>query len=320
MKAAVIDGYGGPDRLQIREVKRPELEPGTIRVRVRAAGVNPVDWKIRSGMLRGILRPTFPLILGGDLAGEVEALGEGVTRFRVGDPVFGMADLRKAQAGSYAEFAVIAESAAARKPDAWSFEDAASVPIAGLTALQSLRDLGRVPSGGSVLINGASGGVGTFAVQVGKALGARVVGTCSAPNAELVRSLGADTVIDYTVHDVTRRDERFDVFLDAVARSNYGRARHILKPDGTYVSTLPSPTLIGWMGLLPVLRPFGVRRRAAIILVKPRGEDLATLARFAEQGELRPVVEHVYPLDDVRLAHEQSQTGRTRGKIVLRID
>jgi NADPH:quinone reductase-like Zn-dependent oxidoreductase len=320
MIAAVIDEYGGADRLQVREVDRPEPGPGELRIRVRAAGVNPVDWKIRRGDLRLILRSKLPMILGGDVAGEVDAVGPGVSRFGPGDPVVALLDLARG-GGGYAEFAVCPESAAARRPEAWSVEEAASVPIAGLTALQSLRDLGRLPEGGggSVLVNGASGGVGTFAIQIAKAMGARVVGTCSASNEGLVRGLGADEVIDYRLEDFTRRDDRFDVVLDASARSSFGRSSRVLKPGGAYVSTLPSPGLFAWKGALPVLRLLGNRKRAHFVLVSALGEDLAFLGRLGDEGRLRPVIDRVFPLEEVRQAHERSETGHPAGKVVLRI-
>src|SRR3954452_17737589 len=183
MKAIVIDGYGASDRLQLREVERPEPSAGEVLIRVRAAGVNPIDWKVRRGLLRPVLWLRFPVILGSDVAGVVEAVGPGVTRFRPGDPVFALLYPRRHGPGGYAEYAVARESAVARKPEALSFEEAASLPVAALTALQSLRDLGRLPAGGSALINGASGGVGTFAVQLARALGAaRVVGVCGPSN------------------------------------------------------------------------------------------------------------------------------------------
>ncbi|CAN5720164.1 NADP-dependent oxidoreductase [soil metagenome] len=318
MKAMVIDRYGGSDQLTPREVERPQPGRGEVLIRVRASGVNPVDWKIRRGMLRLLLRSRFPLILGGDVAGEIEAVGPGVTRWRESEPVFALLDLRRG-GGGYAEYAVAPETAVARRPDSLSVEEAASMPIAALTALQSLRDLGRLAKGQLVLVNGASGGVGTFAVQIGKALGARVVGVCRADNAELVQGLGADEIIDYQQEDFTRRPERYHVVLDAVAKSSFADCARILEPEGIYISTLPGPGVLLLGAFLPGAGLLGYGKRAKLIVVKGMGDDLALLGRYADEGRLRPVIDRVYPLEQVREAHDQSESGRVRGKIVLRV-
>ena len=319
MRAAVIDAYGGPERLEVREVDRPEAGPGEVLIRVRAAGVNPVDRKIRGGMLRAFVRPGFPMILGGDAAGEVADVGPGVDDVKAGDHVFAMLDLRRGR-GAYAQYAAARASSTAPIPDCWSFEEAAAVPIAGLTALQALRDLGRLEAGGSALINGASGGVGTFAVQVARALGARVVGTCAADAAGLVRTLGADEVLDYARDDFTRRSDRFDVVLDAAAKARFGRAARILAPTGAYVSTLPDPGLFAWKAALMALRLVGVRKRAYFIIGRPSGADLRRLAEYAMRGVLRPVIDRTFRLEDVREAHAFIERGHPRGKVVLTID
>jgi NADPH:quinone reductase-like Zn-dependent oxidoreductase len=319
MKAIVIDKYGTSDRLQLREVERPKPSAGEVLIRVHAAGVNPVDWKIRRGMLRPLLWLRFPIILGFDVAGVVEEAGPGVNRFRPGDPVFALLHPRRHGPGGYAGYAVAPDSAVARKPDALGFEEAASLPVAALTALQSLRDLGRLPAGGSALINGASGGVGVFAVQLARALGAaRVTGVCGPNNVELVRGLGADTVIDYTREDFTRRPGRVDVILDAVAKSSFGACRRILGPRGTYVTTLPMPGALLWGALLPVAGLLGYGKRAKFVAAHPRGSDLEFLARLADEGKLRPVIDRVFPFEQAREAHDFSATERARGKIVLR--
>lgn len=318
MNAAVIDAYGGTDRLELREVEQPRPGPGQLRIKVRAASVNPIDWKMREGHLRLLIRLEFPAVLGVDVAGVVEEIGPGASRFRVGDPVFAMLDPRSGR-GSYAEQTLVDESAAAIKPDAMTFEQAAAIPCAGLTALQSLRDLGKLPAGGAALINGASGGVGSFAVQIARALGATAAGVCGPTNLELVRDLGAQTVIDYAREDFTRRSERYDVVLDAVARSSFAAARRVLKPGGVYVSTLPTPGTLFWSAAAPIGRWIHGGRRARLIVAKPKGEDLATLARMVEEGQIRPLIDRTFPLDRVREAHELSQTERARGKIVLSV-
>ena len=219
MKAIVIEGYGGPDRLLLRERPDPKPGAGEILVKVHAAAVNPVDWKIRRGDLRMVLRVGFPYIPGGDVAGEVVEVGAGVTRFRPGDPIVAFVDLRKG--GGYAELAIVKESAAALKAQSLSFTEAASLPIAAGTALQALRDSGGLRQGGTSLINGAAGGVGHFAVQIARALGAVPTAVCGSSNVDFVRSLGAETVIDYSQEDFTRRTEQYDVVFDAVAKSGF---------------------------------------------------------------------------------------------------
>jgi NADPH:quinone reductase-like Zn-dependent oxidoreductase len=320
MKAAVIDDYGGIDRLRLRDVERPAPAAGEVLIRVHAAGLNPVDWKIRRGMLRLVLWWRFPIILGFDVAGVVEAVGPSVTRFHPGDRVVAMLSARGHGPGGYAEYAVALESAAALKPESLSFEEAASLPVAALTALQSLRDLGRLEAGGSALINGASGGVGSFAVQLGRALGAaNITGVCGPGNLALVRSLGADTVIDYTRDDFTRRPEHYDVVLDAVAKSSFGACRRVLNASGTYITTLPAPGPLVWTALRPAARLLGFRKRACFVVARPHGSDLEFLGRLANEGKLKPLIDGVFPLDQVAEAHRASETQRVRGKIVLRV-
>ena len=317
MRAAVVDGYGGTEVLQVREVAAPVAQPGEVLIRVRAAGVNPVDWKIRRGDIRPFLPRHFPFIPGGDVAGEVASVGEGVTRFGPGTPVFALCGA--GGGGGYAEYVAVKDDLVARKPEAWSYEEAAAVPIAGLTALQALRDLGRLEGGQAVLVNGASGGVGHLAVPIARSLGARVIAaTCGPRNVDFVRSLGADPVIDYTRADFTRRSGTYDVILDAVATSSFGACRLVLSAAGTYISTLPSPSVLFWSAAQAVR--FGPHQRARFILVKGNGRDLDHLARLADDGRLRPTLEHVFPLDQVREAHAASEGGHTRGKIVLKID
>jgi NADPH:quinone reductase-like Zn-dependent oxidoreductase len=317
MKAIMIEGYGGSDRLRL--VDRPDPRPaaGEVLVKVRAAAVNPVDWKIRRGDLRLILRLRFPYIPGGDIAGEVVAVGQGVTRFKPGDAVVAFVDMKRG--GGYAELAVVTESAAALKPQALSFAETASLPIAGGTALQALRDVGALREGGSALINGGAGGVGHFAVQIAKALGARVTATCGPSNVAFVESLGTDRVIDYTREDFTRRPDRYDVVFDAVAKSTFPACRGLLEPGGAYVTTLPSPGVLFWGAVQSAAGLFARAKRAKFLIVRPEGADLEFLGQLADQGRLRPALGLTVPLERAGAAQDASEQGHTRGKIVLEV-
>jgi NADPH:quinone reductase-like Zn-dependent oxidoreductase len=318
MRAVGINDYGGSDRLTLMELPDPRPGPGEVLIRVRAAGVNPVDWKIRSGMLRLILRLKFPFVPGFDISGDVAAIGWGVARYKPGDRVYAL--LGPPRGGGYAELALAPESAVATKASSLSYIEAASMPVAALTALQSLRDLGGLKSGQSALINGASGGVGTFAVQIAKALGARVTGVCGPANRELVLSLGADEVLDYTRDDFTTRGKVYDVILDAVAKSSFRKCRKVLSPNGTYITTLPNADVLfrGYV-LQPFLSLLGPGRRARTLFARARSADLEYLSELADQGKLKPVIDRVFPLDQARAAHDYSETERARGKIVLEI-
>lgn len=317
MKAIVIDGYGGSDRLRLDERPDPVPGPGELLIQVKAASVNPVDWKIRRGDLRLFLWLSFPYIPGGDVAGEVVAVGPGVTRFKPGDAVVAFVELRRG--GGYAERAVVKESAAAARADAMSFAEASTLPIAGCTALQALRDHGGLRPGGSALINGGSGGVGHFAVQVGKALGATVAATCGASNVDFVRSLGADRVIDYSREDFTRLPDQYDVIFDAVAMSSFTACRDRLRPGGVYVTTLPDLGTLFWGAAQSAAGLFGRARRAMFMWVHQEGADLAYLGQLADQGRLKPEIARTFPLEKAREAHELSERGHVRGKIVLEI-
>jgi NADPH:quinone reductase-like Zn-dependent oxidoreductase len=312
-----MEGYGGSDRLRLCE--RPDLRPAAdeILVRVRAAGVNPVDWKIRRGDLRLILWLKFPYIPGGDIAGEVLEIGARVTRFKPGDRVVAFVDLTRG--GGYAELAVVKETAAALQSASLSVNESASLPIAACTALQALRDAGGLRAGGSALIHGGAGGVGHFGVQIAKALGAMTTATCGPTNVSFVESLGADVVIDYSREDFCRRPERFDVVFDAVAMSSFPACGHLLKPGGTYVTTLPGPSIFFW-GVAKRAASMIVRvKRARFVMVRQDGADLAFLGKLADSRQLRPTISETFALKDARQAHDASEEGHTRGKIVLEI-
>jgi NADPH:quinone reductase-like Zn-dependent oxidoreductase len=310
MKAVVIRRYGAAEVLQYEDVEQPKIEPTQLLVKVRASSVNPIDWKIRQGMLSLITGNKFPKILGFDVAGDVIALGSGVTRFQVGDAIYGSTSF---PGGGYAEFAAVPENLVALKPTNLSYEEAAAVPLAALTALQALRNEGNIQTGQTVLINGAAGGVGIFAVQIAKALRAVVTGVSSAKNLDLVKSLGADRVIDYTQQDFTEDTAQYDIIFDAVGKRSLSQTKKVLKPNGVYITTLPSPEVF----LESIFTAFIPGQKAKFILEKPNTEDLLFLKELIEAGKIRVVIDRTYPLQELAAAHAYSETGRAVGKIVI---
>lgn len=318
MKAAVIRGYGGPERFEIREVEKPAPGPGQLLVRVRAASVNPLDWKMRKGQLRFLRPARFPLILGFDVAGEVEEVGPEVDAFDPGDAVYSFVD--NPHGGCYAEYVLVSQSAAAPKPGRLSFEEAASVPLAGLTALQGVLDRGELEKGERLLVNGAAGGVGHFAVQIGRARGAQVVGVASGRNQDFLRALGAGRGIDYEQEDFTTDEETFHVIFDTVGNTDLRECNLILEEGGVFATTAIRPSLLAQTVITSLVGVFGSVRRCRPVTVKPNGAHLATLGHLIDTGQLRPFLEEVYPLDRIAEAHRRSETGRVRGKLVIRVE
>lgn len=314
MQAVGFRRYGSADVLERLQIARPTLSDNAVLVRVAAAGVNPADWRFRSGQLRFAIRLKLPFVCGSDVAGIVEAVGPGVTRFLPGDAVYAM--LPTTLGGGYAEYATAAEDHVAPMPGNLSFAEAAAVPLAALTALQALRDKAGLRPGDQLFVNGASGGVGTFAIQIAKVLGAHVTAICSGRNADFVRQLGADEVIDYTQQDITAGQPRYNVIFDAVNALSFRQCRRVLQPNGVMVTVNPmSETLSpGWLARLRG------GRRLRSVLVEPSGADLHTLTAWLEAGKVRPVIDRTYPLADVAEAHRYSETQRARGKIVLLVD
>jgi NADPH:quinone reductase-like Zn-dependent oxidoreductase len=301
-------------KLALVDRPAPRPRPGELLVRVRAAGVNPVDWKARSG-LPGRLVSEVP---GLDIAGVVEEAqpskgGAPEADFPRGTPVLGLTR----QGGGYAELAVLPRTAAVRKPEELRFEDAAAIPCAGLTALLALRDQAKLRAGQRLLVNGAAGGVGTFAVQLGRALGATVTAVTSARNAELVASLGAERVIDYAKDDFTHLPDEYDVIFDAVAGRSFAACRGRLAPGGAYVTTLPGPADVGWAVASRVGVLGGQRAYVTNALHGVSRANLAYLARLAVEGRVKPVVERVLPLVNAAKAFAESRAGHVRGKLVL---
>lgn len=314
MQAVGFRRYGSADVLEQLQVPRPTLTDTSVLIRVVAASVNPADWRFRSGQFRFVIRLKLPFVPGADVAGIVEAVGSAVTGFRPGDAVYAM--LPTALGGGYAEYAVATEDQVARMPRNLSFTEAAAVPLTALTALQALRDKAELQSGAHVLINGASGGVGTFAVQIAKALGAHVTAVCSGRNADFVRQLGADAVLDYTQQHVTAGEPCYDVIFDAVNTLAFRSARQALRPNGILVTVNPIAEKLSprW------LARFRGGRHLRSLLVQPSSSDLETLTTWLETRRIRPIIDHCYPLLDAADAHRSSETMRARGKLVLIVD
>ncbi|MBE9198727.1 MULTISPECIES: NAD(P)-dependent alcohol dehydrogenase [unclassified Nodularia (in: cyanobacteria)] len=312
MKAVVIRRYGSAEVLQYEDVAQPQIKPNQLLVKVHASSVNPIDWKIRKGMLSLLTGNQFPLILGFDLAGEVVAVGSQVTHFQLGDAVYGSTSF---PGGAYAEFAAVQENLIAFKPKNLTFEEAATVPLAALTALQALRDQGNIKSSQTVLINGAAGGVGMFAVQIAKALGTEVTGVCSTKNLDFVKSLGADRVIDYTQQDFTEGSGQYDIIFDAVGKRSLSDCKGVLKPNGIYISTLPTPEVL----LQTVFTAFFTGQKAKFVIESPNTQDLVYLKKLIESGKMRTVIDRTFPLAELGMAHSYSQSERTVGKIAIAI-
>ena len=318
MRAIVQDEYGRPDVLELRHVERPRPDNDRVLIRVVASSVNIYDWHMTTGtpylarMVAGLTRPKYP-IPGADVAGIVEAVGSNVAGFDVGDEVFG--DIGR---GAFAEFASVNPRAIAQKPSGVSFAQAAAVPLAALTALQGLRDVGGIQPGHKVLINGASGGVGTFAVQIAKALGAEVTAVCSTGKVDMVRSIGADTVIDYTRDDYTLTERGYDILFDNVGNRPWRETSRVLTSEGISVSvTGPKHALIGPMRNY-IARKLASRfssKRMTWFTAHVSQADLETLAGFLESGAIVPVIERTYPLDQLPLALSYLGEGHAIGKV-----
>jgi len=329
MKAAIYTRYGPPDVVQMADVEKPVPTDEEVLIRVRAAAVNPYDWHFMRGepypvrIAAGGLRKPKDSRLGADVAGEIEAAGKNITQFKLGDAVFGSCK------GAFAEYACASESNLALKPDNVTFEQAASVPIAAFTALQGLRrggltKDGKIQSGHKVLINGAAGGVGTFAVQIAKSFGAVVTGVCSTRNVEMVRSIGADQVVDYTQEDFTKSARRYDVVLDCVGNHSFSECRRVMNPRGIYVGA--GGTSDNWMigpltrAIKALVLSWFVSQKQVMVLAKPSKEDLTFMGELMAIGKVTPVIDKRYGLSEVREAVRYLEAGHARGKVVITVD
>ena len=320
MKALVQEGYGSADVLHLRDIPRPALKDGRVLVRMRAASVNALDWHTTHGgllleIIGKIMRQKDEPVRGVDLAGTVEAVAPDITRFKPGDEVFGGAP------ASFAEYVLAREDQLLPKPPALPFEEAATVNVAGRTALQAVRDHARVQPGQRVLIYGAGGGVGTFAVQIAKALGAHVTAVTGPRNVDLIRSLGAEEVIDDTKEDVARRPDRFDAVIDIAATRSVSALRRVLMPNGMFVQ-VGAAKHGGWIGVFAriidvTVRARVLRQRVTFFVAQPGLDDLAYLTELIVAGSLRPVIDRTYPLSDGREAVRYVGTGQARAKVVI---
>jgi NADPH:quinone reductase-like Zn-dependent oxidoreductase len=310
MKAVEVREYGTPEVLQIHEIATPQPAPHEVLIRVAAASVNPADWLLRSGGLRFFTK--LPFVLGSDVAGVVASVGSAVKEFQPGDAVYSMLPTNKG--GGYAEYAVADAAHIARIPANLTFIEAAAVPLTALTALQYLQKAELKP-GQQILINGAAGGVGSFAVQIAKAMGAQVTGTASSRNQDFICELGADTALNYESPDFLYNGQWYDVIFDTANVLRLPKVRHALKPNGLFLSVNP---IAG--NPLSKLAARLRGRRVESLLVKPSGEDLALLSTWLQQGTIRPIVDQTYALEDVAMAHQRSETKHVRGKLVLVVD
>src|ERR1700757_1984182 len=307
MKAIVIHEYGGPNVLKYEDVPRPEPKRDQILVRVVAAGVNPVDGMIRSGMFANEKR-AFPVILGGDVAGVVEKVGNKITKFKAGDPVFAYVSLDNS--GGYAQYALVTEREAAPKPKSLTYVEAAAVPIVAMTAWQALIDTAKLSAGQTVLIHGGSGGVGSFAIQIARARGAKVIATASTANQDLVKQLGADVAIDYTKQKFEDIAKDVDVVLDSIGTNTLARSYGVVKKGGIVVSLVARPKE-------SELEKHHIRGIA--LNVEPNSEELAEIGKLIDDKKIKVIVSQTFPLSEAMNAQQQVATGHARGKIVLKI-
>jgi NADPH:quinone reductase-like Zn-dependent oxidoreductase len=322
MRAAVYSRYGPPDVIQIKDIEKPVPNANEVLIKVRAASVNPADWHCLRGkpyfvrMMIGLRKPKITR-LGIDVAGHVESVGKDVTQFKPGDEVFGSCR------GTFAEYACTSASGLVLKPGNTTFEQAASVPAAALTALQGLRDKGKIQPGQRVLINGAAGGVGTFAVQIAKSFGAEVTGVCSTRNVEMVRSIGADRVIDYAREDFTSSGHRYDVIFDSIGNHSLSACRRVLNTKGIYiVNGGPGGRWIGALarGMKAVGLSWFVSQDLVMFLVRKSREDLTIICDLIKAGKVTPVIDRRYGLDEVPQAIRYVEEGHARGKVVITLE
>jgi NADPH:quinone reductase-like Zn-dependent oxidoreductase len=332
MRAAICETYGGPEVLEVTDVPVPQVGPNGVLVRVVAASVNPVDWKLRMGLLRAVRDVRFPVIWGCDVSGVVDRVGNAITHFRPGDEVYGFKDgyVAKTFRGTYGEYAVVPEKALAPKPASLDHEQAAAIPCCALTAWQALVEQGGLKPGQRVLVHAGAGGVGIFAIQIAKAFGAVVAATAGGGNQDFLRQLGADVAIDYTRERIEDRISGYDLVLDGVGRPVWRPSLRILKRGGKLITLAPpiphepgsKLSFFATAGAGVTAGSIGALmggKRLLITQVKPRGGNLEKLNALIEAGKVRPVIERVFPLEEIADAHRLSETGHVRGKLVVKV-
>lgn len=312
MKAAIIESYGNSENLKIGRIAQPSIASDEVLVNVRAIGINPIDWKMREGKFARLHSKKFPMVLGTDFAGIVYEVGKNVKDYKKGDRVFSSMPAMKGQ-GAYAEYVKTVPDSLAKVPEGLSFEQVAAIPIAGLTALQGLQGKCGIQKDMHVLINGASGGVGHFAVQLAKHFKAEVTGVCSDRNADFIQTLGADHVINYKETDFTKDTKaQYDIVFDAIAGRSFGECKPVMKTKSTYLNTIPSPKRF----MRRALTSFSGKKLKTIVTnINP--EELSILTKMMGDKKLKVHLDKTYPFDEIRAAHDYSQSGRVRGKIVV---
>jgi NADPH:quinone reductase-like Zn-dependent oxidoreductase len=312
MKAVVINSYGESSELKIADVPKPATKSGRILVKVLYTSVNPIELLQRAGKFKIPVIDGLPRILGSDFSGVISEVGTSVKAFKTGDKVYGMRST--IEGGAYAEYVSVQPTQLSQMPANYSFEEAAGLPLVALTTWQAVVGLANFKAGQTVLVNGASGGVGVYAVQLIKALGGHVTATCSYRNEELVKSLGADVVIDYTKISITDLGNQFDVFYDAYGNFSLGEVEHLLTNSGTYVTTIPNIKNFANHGL-SLLR----RKKGKVVVVKPNAQQLERIKTMCEQGQIKPIIDSTFDLSEMPQAHERIRTKRAKGKVVIKV-
>lgn len=312
MKAVVYRKYGNPDVLELADIPQPKIKADEVLVEVHAAALNPIDCEIRKGRARIATGNKFPRIPGSDFSGKIVEKGASVQAFEIGQEVYGMSKTLKG--GAYAEFIAIKATEIGLKPVGLNFKEAASLPLAALTALQGMRDLASLKAGQKVFLHGASGGVGVYAIQIAKALGARITATCSYRNLDRLKALGADEVIDYTKGNILHNEARFHLFYDIYGNQSFLKTKHLLTSAGSYVSTIPSP-----QNFFLEFLSFLSRKKAKVVIVKSLTKDLDVLGEMVERGQLKSIIDKEYSMEEAGKAQEYQESRRAKGKILLEI-
>ena len=311
MKAAIINQFGNPDIFEIKDVEKPVIKPDQVLIKVNAVSINPIDWKQRKGNHKFILGSSFPIILGYDVCGEVVELGNKIDKLKIGDIVFGVLDNK--YGGALAQFAVGHEKCFSIKPKNISNEEAAAFSMVSLTSLQALRDKVNLKAGQTVLINGASGGVGHVAIQIAKVLGAKVIAVASLKSKDFVERFSPDIFVAYNEQDVLNLDQKVDVFFDVVGNYSFPKTKHLLNPGGVYINTLPRPKIL----VHKLYQLFSNGKKVKTLLMKHDNSDLDKIAQWITEGKLKISIDKTFQLEQITEAHEYAQKGHNKGKNII---